>query len=145
MIPLSELGQRKHDSDYEEDSEEEDIPLSELGQQKHINRFAVKSDDFSKDTPLSQLGLPKTTTKGGSSKTIIKMASSSRANVEANTESVTIVEVTTSFDPINPTFVGFEPQKTCGRVPVTVTYVNGHGWHDVRIPITDIGMTSFLL
>ena len=33
-IPLSEFGQHEHDSDYEEDSEEEDVPLSELSQRK---------------------------------------------------------------------------------------------------------------
>ena len=77
------------------------------------------------------------------------MASSSRANIEAkNTESVTIVDVAILFDPINPTSLGIDPQNTwsCSNAEsVTVDYVNGHGGHDARIPITDFGMTQFLL
>ncbi len=73
------------------------------------------------------------------------MASFSRANIEAkNTESVAIVDVTILVDPINPTFLGFDPQNTwqCSNAEsITVNYVNRHGEHDARIPITDFGMT----
>ena len=59
-------------------------------------------------------------------------------------QSVAIVDVTTLFDPINPTFLGFDPQNTwpCSNAEsITVDYDNGHGGHDARIPITDFGMT----
>ena len=83
--------------------------------------------------------------KGRLSKAMANMASSSRANIEAKiTESVAIVDVTTLFDPINPTFLGFNPQNTwpCSNAEsIAVDYIDGHGGHDGRIPITDFGMT----
>ena len=76
------------------------------------------------------------------------LGSSSRAIFEAkNSESVAIIDVTTLFDPINHTFSGFDPQKTwpCSNAEsVIVDYVNGHGGHDARIPITDFGVTSLI-
>ena len=111
-----------------DDSSEEDIPLANLGHPKRSSK-----------------GWPKRSFKGRLSKTTTNMASSSRANIEAkNTESVTIVDVATLLDPINLTFLGFDPQNTlpCSNAEsVTVDYVNGHGGHDARISITDFGMT----
>ena len=110
-----------------DDSSEEDIPLANLGRPKRSSK-----------------GQPKRSYKGRSSNPMANMASSSRANTEAkNTESVAIVDVTTLFDPINPTFLGFNPQNTwpCSNAESnTVDYVNGHDGHDARIPITDFAV-----
>ena len=56
------------------------------------------------------------------------------------------VDLSTLFDPINPTFAGFDPSTTwtCSNEDVAVKYVNGHGGLDGRIPITDPGM-SFIV
>ena len=128
VVPPPEDANKNANSDNSDEESEEDIPLANLGHPKRSSK-----------------GRPKRSFKGGSSKTMTNIASSSRANIVAkNTESVTIVDVTTLFDPINPTFLGFDPQNTwpCSNAEsVTVDYVNGHGGHDARIPITDCGMT----
>ena len=153
VVPPPEDADKNANSDDSDEESEEDIPLSKRGQLKNTKMFASLDDSSEEDIPLANLGRPKRSSKGRpkrsfkgrSSKTMTNMASSSKANIEAkNTESVTIVDVTTLFDPINPTFLGFNPQNTwpCSNAEsVTVGYVNGHGGHDARIPITDFGMT----
>ena len=153
MVPPPEDADKNANSDDSDKESEEDIPLSKCGELKNTKMFASLDDSSEEDIPLANLGHPKRSSKGRpkrsfkgrSSKTMTNMASSSRSNIEAkNTESVAIVDVTTLFDTINPTFLGFDPQNTwsCSNAEsVTVDYVNGHGGHDARIPITDFGMT----
>ena len=57
------------------------------------------------------------------------------------------VDLLTLFDPINPTFAGFDPSTIwpcSNEEDVTVKYVNGHSGLDGRIPITDFGMASII-
>ena len=152
VVPPPEDADKNANSD-DSDEESEDIPLSKHGELKNTKMSASLDDSSEEDIPLANLGRPKRSSKGQpkrsfkgrSSNPMANMASSSRANFEEkNTEYVTIIDVTTLFDPINPTFLGFDPQNTwpCSNAEsVTVDYVNGHGGHDARIPITDFGMT----
>ena len=148
VVPPPEDADKNANSDYSDEESEEDILLSKLlkhGELKNTKMSASLDDSSEEDIPLANLGQPKRSSKGRLSKAITNMASSSRANIEAkNIESVAIVDVTTLFDPINPTFLGFDPQNIwpCSNAEgITVDYVNGHGGHDARIPITDFGMT----
>jgi hypothetical protein len=67
--------------------------------------------------------------------------------VVTDSAALSSVDLLTLFDPINPTFAGFDPSTIwpcSNEEDVTVKYVNGHSGLDGRIPITDFGMASII-
>ena len=119
-------------------------------------KTAINPDDSEDDTPLVELSRRKDSSKKASSyqvdlnscdhEAVSKKGSKKKSkksdNVATESAALSSVDLSTLFDPINPTFAGFDPSTTwtCSNEDATVKYVNGHGGLDGRIPITDSGM-----